>query len=111
MSPVQEMTEVEQVIHRGYRLTCYNPFGFWSITQEENGPAPQKLSGQYTTLPDATNAIDAYLKRLEQEALKKSHVDVQIKKNEEKAKKALQKKTEDELKEKILSGQEPLTEK
>lgn len=102
---VQEMTETDQVLYRGYKLTCYNPFGFWKIANEEGrGLVPKEISGDYTSSHDAQQGIDSYLNRLEQEAKQKDHVEKQVVKNKEKADKAEQAKNEAQIKEKLLSG-------
>lgn len=42
-------------------ITCSDPYGFWTIKQAKQGPAPKEFAGQYTSLHDAQKAIDAFV--------------------------------------------------
>jgi hypothetical protein len=60
-----EVTKTRQVIYkdREFTLKCSDPFGFWSI-QPKDGPAPEVLSGRYTSFWDAEKAVEAYMNAL-----------------------------------------------
>jgi hypothetical protein len=74
---LQGVTRYEEVF--GFVCVRKDPFGLWNIHRAPEGAEiPQELSGHYTTLPNTTKAIEAYLgkeanRKAQEEADKIAH--------------------------------------
>lgn len=100
--PMQEYEVINEMEHRGYKIQSMDPFGFWKIVNEEGkGMVPKALSGRYTTLPDATMAIDTFMAKVEMEMRNKNHVNKQVEKNKERENTKAEEEHKAQLEEKI----------
>lgn len=46
--------------YKGFKIVADGTMGYWHVKQPGSGAVPVELSGRYTTVPFAKNAIDAY---------------------------------------------------
>lgn len=53
-------TRTHSVKGREFIIKCSDPYGFWSI-KPNKGQVPKELSGSYTMLEYATQAINLYV--------------------------------------------------
>ena len=104
MTQVAQDDILGEDFHRGYKITSRNPFGFWTVANEEGGAVPKKLAGTFTTLPKATEAIDSYLNAVEMEMKNKDYVQAQIDKHEKKTKEVEEVKAKEEAVKKVSNA-------
>lgn len=61
--PSRDLAKVRKIeVPNGaaFVLTQHDPHGFWKITRE-HGQIPARLSGEYTTISMAKQAVEAYI--------------------------------------------------